>query len=457
MSMFSQSLAMGDDTFSELENPKRSDPQRPPESLEIIEESPTSILASRTNRSRLTSMHRTQSHSSRTQRGIKRNKSDSILLKPDQNVMVTNESYSDLFRSNLEYDFDTKENVNNLGSKPNTSLENYFKESMEFSCASQLNNILKQDELGDMFASSNFYSQPLDTNTDDIQLDEAIVTMANTDMEWFDELNRSVQEVKDSPKVSAIREIRRENCSFEQDKSKKNEIPLSQNICWEDSGDFNQAIFNDPPTDSQDEAAVCIDNVTFTQDFLNSSIKSKPKVCDSKNSHLPNQSMSAEFIHSEMVKCQREVSQGLAETTLAPNNSLLNADISSSSNMILNYSAESLPNTRPTLQYDPKQNDSPKTSIVPKQLASGKNLNQIDQWGLLPPIVREYHRKGVRTMFDWQVECLSNPKVIVFLCLINLDFLVIHKLYNSRYCSKEQIWFIVHRHQLEKHLLARFL
>lgn len=27
-------------------------------------------------------------------------------------------------------------------------------------------------------------------------------------------------------------------------------------------------------------------------------------------------------------------------------------------------------------------------------------------------IVREYHRKNIFNMFDWQRECLSNPKVL---------------------------------------------
>lgn len=434
MSMFSQSLAMGDETLGELEKADRQQQRpRPPESLEIIDESPTSTS---TNHSRLTSM-RTQSRSSRTQRGgFKRNKSDSILLKPSEGAvsarpLATNESYSDLFRSNLDFDFDEKNNfetkIDSFAQKENASLDKYFKDSIEFSSlqgTSQRPNTQKkcqsqEDDLGDMFESSNFFSQPIVGNTDEIQLDEAIVADENSDIAWFEELNKTVEQ---TPKVSGTQAILWEDCSFKIVKS--DELPISQNICWEDSGDFNKGIFDvDVQTESdqniQDEAAVCIDNVTFTQDFLNSSIRDKQRSCkNSRNSQLSNQSLPTDYIHTEMMKCQKQVINGLSGNSQLLGGSFVNLDASSTSNMILNYSAESIPITRSMTESSAK----PKETIqepsirtlstnVQRQLPNGKHLNQIDQWGLLPAIVREYHRKGIRTMFDWQVECLSNTKV----------------------------------------------
>lgn len=436
MSMFSQSLAIGDDTFGELEKPEIN-ARRPPESLEIIDESPTSTLASRTNRSgRLTSM-RTQTRSARTQRvgAFKRNKSDSVLLNPPGTsaggaIRSTNESYSDLFGSDLECaEFDAKKNYEGYTGKGNSnkSLENYFKDSIEFSCggSSQINNpkLKTEDvELGNMFENSNFFSQPVDTaGTDEILLDVAIVTDENTDIAWFAELNTKLQDpvARRSSTIHAATEaILWQDCSFEMGTSKinqpRNELTLAQNVCWEDSGDFNQGIIDVEQSDShqtvKDEAVVCIENVTFTQDFLNSSVQ-----VELKHSPGTNQSLTSDFIHNEMVKCQKQVSLGLAENSQLLGDSLVNLDISCTSNMVLNYSADSIPINRSTNPKPIKESlQEIQTSIpttIQRELPKQANLNQIDQWGLLPAIVREYHRKGIRTMFDWQVECLSNTKV----------------------------------------------
>lgn len=115
-----------------------------------------------------------------------------------------------------------------------------------------------------------------------------------------------------------------------------------------------------------------------------------------------------------MDKCQKLVSRGLAANANATlNDSLLNA--SGTSDIVLNYSADSVPMTahrnasnaavKPlSVVVEPTRAD------LPKQLSS-QNLNQIDQWGLSQSVVEQYHRKGIKTMFDWQVECLSNTKV----------------------------------------------
>ena len=39
-----------------------------------------------------------------------------------------------------------------------------------------------------------------------------------------------------------------------------------------------------------------------------------------------------------------------------------------------------------------------------------KNLKN---WGLPPQIADRYKQKGIVEMFDWQVDCLSNPKVLI--------------------------------------------
>lgn len=45
---------------------------------------------------------------------------------------------------------------------------------------------------------------------------------------------------------------------------------------------------------------------------------------------------------------------------------------------------------------------------IPRDLES---LKHISAWNLPNSVLKEYEKKGVIKMFDWQIECLSNPKV----------------------------------------------
>lgn len=45
-------------------------------------------------------------------------------------------------------------------------------------------------------------------------------------------------------------------------------------------------------------------------------------------------------------------------------------------------------------------------------LDTTKDLNLIESWNLPESTSNEYIRKGVERIFDWQSECLQNPKVL---------------------------------------------
>ncbi|XP_011203461.2 DNA polymerase theta isoform X1 [Bactrocera dorsalis] len=45
-----------------------------------------------------------------------------------------------------------------------------------------------------------------------------------------------------------------------------------------------------------------------------------------------------------------------------------------------------------------------------------ETLKRISAWNLPHSVLKEYEKKGVVKMFDWQIECLSNPKVIFEHC-----------------------------------------
>lgn len=46
------------------------------------------------------------------------------------------------------------------------------------------------------------------------------------------------------------------------------------------------------------------------------------------------------------------------------------------------------------------------------KLDTTKDLTLITSWNLPQSTVNEYKRKGVERIFDWQSECLQNPKVL---------------------------------------------
>ncbi|KAJ2951880.1 hypothetical protein O0L34_g4131 [Tuta absoluta] len=57
------------------------------------------------------------------------------------------------------------------------------------------------------------------------------------------------------------------------------------------------------------------------------------------------------------------------------------------------------------------------TQVVSQILANDKVINKnLKDWGLPPEIARKYEGRGITEMFDWQVTCLGNPKVLLDCC-----------------------------------------
>jgi hypothetical protein len=46
------------------------------------------------------------------------------------------------------------------------------------------------------------------------------------------------------------------------------------------------------------------------------------------------------------------------------------------------------------------------------RLDTSKNLRFLSNWNLPPSVVNEYRKKNVEEMFEWQCECLKNPRVL---------------------------------------------
>lgn len=56
------------------------------------------------------------------------------------------------------------------------------------------------------------------------------------------------------------------------------------------------------------------------------------------------------------------------------------------------------------------------TQIIPVISQLGENNNKLKNWGLPPEITKKYADRGITEMFEWQVSCLSNSKVLFDCC-----------------------------------------
>lgn len=415
MSMFSQSLDMGEDTFLELERNQDKHPPAPleptnnrqqpvvVESMEIIEESPTGNTTNNRTRSR-----KFQVSASRQHHG-KRTRSDLTLDRekaPRTETTTTttasavpksssvDDNYSAFFRSDLS---EFKENVQPSQQQHHGSLDRYFGESIVF------------DE--PKSPQANTEGAAVADVSDKTRLDMPI---SSADMDGL-----SFGECSFSATVATVVE--------------PNNNPDDEEM-WSDSDAFantfsGEMAANNVPTraateGASEEVARGIDNVTFTQDFLQPQSSDAPQsvlsILNKTNANSSERSVN-QFIRHEMDKCKKSVSRGLAndvslnESIVANNNSLNNSD---TSNIVLNYSAESVP----IIVARKTELEIGTTTAAPAAIKSkslpAQRLNQIDQWGLSKGVVDQYHRKGIITMFDWQVQCLSNTKVSHLECAL---------------------------------------
>lgn len=56
-------------------------------------------------------------------------------------------------------------------------------------------------------------------------------------------------------------------------------------------------------------------------------------------------------------------------------------------------------------------------TLIRSQIAESTSISkQLKDWGLPIEITKKYEQKGITEMFDWQVKCLGNPKVLMECC-----------------------------------------
>ena len=363
---FSQSFEFGNSTFMKLESQAKhaiKDESGPKvkNSLEVISESPTksthksSVLSVSRNRTRfLNNGTQAHKHDEDVQRQkFRRSKSDSILPK----VLIKNDdraadNYSEFFRSDFSFPNNvSKESQSTKGQQEGSLLR-----------VSQIEMAFNKPDIGN--AEQNHFEAECFENSfekpifsEDL---EGLLETEENEIIWKDSMPLSTDTtdaanaINDPPEV--LHEMSNFICPPMDDEHLNKELEISRKIFKESQKDLSQ----------RDISLSCMspDQLKFTED-LSSPSENHIKLKDNKTQRN-------EIINknSSYVKLQQETK---------PKQSLNVTDI-----------------------------ETDKTKV---SLDNLEKLKHIQAWNLPLSVTKEYERKGVKKMFDWQVQCLSNSKV----------------------------------------------
>lgn len=163
-------------------------------------------------------------------------------------------------------------------------------------------------------------------------------------------------------------------------------------IAWDDSAFFN----NLNGTLGGDGAATASD--------LNDSTKAASNVdilvdadCNVSVQHVD------QVADDELESCYLEVSLELSKLNETGQLSQLTPQLLHSTS-----TRSSVPVTRTQPVAEPIALD---RSTMAKPRHCSRDINSLSQWGCTPAIIREYLKRGIESMFEWQVECLSKHEV----------------------------------------------
>lgn len=365
MSLFSQSLQIGYNTLIDLENVEKRKSTQSSE-LEIIEESPPT---NKTTSRRFNSKCQMTGYKSmdRKKKKFDRSKSDSAL----ETSISTSKSSKINLKDQENCTTDFKSSIPNL-----TAIQLH-----------QSTEVLSNDykNLSNFFESEMEFNKINATESDDAQHKNSSENSCNL-------TNKIAQQSIDQ-------------------------------IAWDESDDaFNilennsNFIRNDNNSTVIDDAiALGIDNVTFTQDFLQFDQNSENNICNV-----------SKFMKTEIENCKKQVKSNLKETELDQEtkscmNPIFNSE-NSISKIVLNVSDDSTNSNNENLSLHKLVSSSVNDIKTTYPQNSGKltgstltsNFNDIRNWGLPETVLKQYKQKGIDTMFDWQCKCLSNKKVITF-------------------------------------------
>lgn len=444
--MFSQSFEIGENTLQHLENAEiaRDTGGAVASDQDVIEESPTST--SKTTFRSFSSNHRSRLRSMRPNKRtdkFNRSKSDSALntststANPKSNNGNTagnqgNDDYSALFKCSMDFELNlaaaaTQQKL----PTQNGNLSQFFK----FDFAVDSNSMFDSSQSA---IAKSVLEQPI--SSDDID---------NFSIDNWDEcddfkataeppmISSVINETAVGHKTLAINADMFDVSDFIDDLTIEEETksicdqPISiedmENLSivdWDDCDAFNNNDDNLPQLPAvhkqmtiEDVAALGLDNVTFTQDFLQAG-----------QQDLNKSEAISSFVERELLSCRRAMPTNSIECLSEVSNIstfIVTGNSTKISDIVLNISDSSEPESEPynvakedshtmncrSVTVVREKDDHNIIEVAPVETVLAANLNSIRNWGLPETVVNEYRKKKIETMFDWQCQCLSNRKV----------------------------------------------
>lgn len=168
------------------------------------------------------------------------------------------------------------------------------------------------------------------------------------------------------------------------------ENACNQSLQWEDSALFND--FNYSECD------------ILKQNEQNKNDTSVDVLIDA-DCNLSIQNVEGSLIQDEIESSYLEVSMELSK--LNQFNQQISQRSQNSAPKQLNKSIK-ISNSSKTRELDKCLMNSNSTKLSKDDIAN------LSQWGCTPIIIKEYLKKGIQSMFEWQIECLSKPEVRIY-------------------------------------------
>lgn len=333
--------------------------------LEVVDESPTekTNMFGTSIRERLknasTSKKNNRKHMRRS-RSDPITASDSKISKSSTYKPSFSEEFGSMFDSSMEYE-DSRANK-----KTNIKLDEKFGEDDFDAYIFDLQTPTIQKEANDTKSTNSLIVLSDSGGSDQVNLSEVERLMRTED---FDK-------TADSPaKVD-------------------NEEPKDK-LEWEDS-----AFFNDLLT-SQKEVVTAEPELFLDEHddiFANMVIDGE---CVSM---LSGQIEDAKALEADMESCFLEMSIQLSETNATEAKSMHKTASQFETSMFSRSISERVASVEVPKKTDLQNN-------LSLARPNTRSIDNLADWGCSPSIIKAYKKKGIHEMFQWQVECLSNPKV----------------------------------------------
>lgn len=349
---FTQSFNISVETLKSIEKEAAENKKLKNDSeLEVIEESPN-------NKTKITQRSLRRRSKTITEESIKfpRNKSDSILLK--KKTVRKDDNLSQFFNSENDFQTTNPEEKN---------LSAFFDSEINFSVKQPEIEIIQKDDSESLVNLSKFEKM-----------------FETSDLLFSEEVSMVSENLLDQP-ISSM--------DFDEtfNENPINELDGLNSECWNTFKSFDGSLTVDQPRKVQvDEIIPVSENISlFSQEM---SLKETE----------------FQFIDREMKKCKKVVKVCLknedSNISFQMSESLKDESLNCTKNSFIVNKPKSMIILDKTSEIDFKI----------KEIDRTKNLKLMSSWGLPSIVLEQYQKKGVKEMFDWQAECLSNPKVPKF-------------------------------------------